>query len=335
MWYGSSLVRWIFVPLSWLFAAAIACRRFLYRRGLLRSHSVAVPVIVVGNITVGGTGKTPLTIWLANALREKGMSPGIISRGYRGKVGATPLAATAQSDPAVVGDEAILLATQSGCSVVVHPERVAAAQKAIELGADIIIADDGLQHYRLARDFEIAVIDGARGFGNGRLLPAGPLREWPNRLQSVDKVVVHRHATNHHEVLRRATDRRPVHFDLQPRAIRKLDGSEVGQIQDLAGQSVHAVAGIGNPDRFFELLERAGIRVKRHPLPDHADISPQDVTFDDDLPVVMTAKDAVKCQFPEAGRCWCVDVEVDFEGGEGELLLRLVVDRIADVKAAA
>jgi len=335
IWYGHSPMVWVLVPLSWLYEIVIACRSYLYRSGMLRANPVPAPVVIIGNITAGGTGKTPLTIWLAKALKEKGFSPGIISRGYRGNVGSVPRLASSDSDPDIVGDEAILLVSQSGCPVVVHPERVAAANKVIGMGADVIIADDGLQHYRLTRDFEIAVIDGHRGFGNGRLLPAGPLRERPVRLDSVNKVVVQRKARQPKEVLRRSSDRRPVYFDLKPTLIRRLDGSETADLADFAGRKVHAVAGIGNPDRFFELLESFGMIVKRHPLPDHARISPGDILFDDETDVVMTTKDAVKCRFPEAGQCWCVEVDVEFEGGEGDMLLNLVVDKISSARVAS
>lgn len=333
IWYGHSRKVWLLVPLSRLYQLILACRNFCYRSGVFQAHSVDVPVIVVGNITVGGTGKTPLTIWLAKTLKDRGMAPGIISRGYRGKVGATPVVATPDSDPAVVGDEAILLATDSACPVVVHPDRVAAARKAIETGADVIIADDGLQHYRLARDFEIAVIDGHRGFGNGRLLPAGPLREKPARLDTVDKVVVQRRAPDE-EVLRRSSDRRPVYFDLKPTSIRRLDGTETGDIADFAGRAVHAVAGIGNPERFFRLLESFGMIVQRHPLADHANIGPEDITFDDNNDVIMTGKDAVKCRFPAAGRCWRVEVDVAFEGEEGGVLLSQLLGKIQSMRDA-
>jgi len=331
IWYGHSSMVGLLIPFSWFYEAILTSRAFLYRSGILKSRPVQAPVIIIGNITVGGTGKTPLTIWLAKALKRNGMSPAIVSRGYRGKVGATPVVAASDSDPNIVGDEAILLARESNCPVVVHPERVAAATKAIEIGADIIIADDGLQHYKLARDFEIAVIDGHRGFGNGRLLPAGPLREKPVRLDTVDKVVVQRRARQSQEVLRRSSDRRPVYFDLKPTSIHRLDGSETGDIADFAGRTVHAVAGIGNPERFFKSLESYGMIVKRHPLPDHASISPEDISFDDGIDVVMTAKDAVKCHFPAAGRCWCVGVDVEFESGEGDMLLNQVLEKIAKV----
>jgi len=335
IWYGHSPMVWVLVPLSWLYEIVIACRAYLYQSGILHASLVPVPVVIIGNITAGGTGKTPLTIWLAKALKGKGFSPGIISRGYRGNVGSVPVVALSASDPDIVGDEAILLASQSGCPVVVHPERVAAANKVIGMGADVIIADDGLQHYRLARDFEIAVIDGHRGFGNGRLLPAGPLREKPARLDSVNKVIVQRKAQQPKEVLRRSSDRRPVYFDLKPTLIRRLDGSETADLADFVGRNVHAVAGIGNPDRFFQLLESFGMIVKRHPLPDHAKISLSDISFDDETDVVMTTKDAVKCRFPEAGKCWCVEVDVEFEGGEGDMLLNLVVEKISSEEAAS
>lgn len=328
IWYGNSPLVWILVPFSWLYAAIINVRSALYRCKILPALAVGVPVVVVGNITVGGTGKTPLTIWLAGELKARGFSPGIVSRGYRGSVGAEPVEATPQSDPSVVGDEAVLLSSQSKCPVVVHPDRIAAAARAIELGANVIVADDGLQHYRLVRDVEIAVIDGHRGFGNGRLLPAGPLREKPGRLEAVDKVVVQRRLTRPDNVLRRASDRQPLHFSLKPVAIRRLDNTEVSSLAEFAGRKVHALAGIGNPERFFRMLESHGMIVKRHPLPDHAKISAVDVTFDDSFPVIMTAKDAVKCRFPEARQCWSVEVDVEFEGEEGDMLLDLVVRNI-------
>ncbi len=327
-WYGNSSLVWLLVPFSWLYAAVIKVRSALYRRNIFQSRAVGVPVVVVGNITVGGTGKTPLTIWLASELKARGFSPGVVSRGYRGIVGATPVVATPQSDPAVVGDEAVLLASHSKCHVVVHPDRIAAAIRAIELGANVILADDGLQHYRLERDVEIAVIDGHRGFGNGRLLPAGPLREKPARLDSVDKVVVQRRLNRPDNVLRRASDRQPLHFSLKPVAMRRLDNNEVAALADFAGRKVHAIAGIGNPERFFRMLESHGMIVKRHPLPDHAKISPADISFADTMPVIMTSKDAVKCRFPAAGQCWSVEVEVEFEGEEGDMLLDLVVRNI-------
>lgn len=329
IWYGGSRLYWLLLPLGWLFALVVACRRRLYRSGLFQAYSVEVPVVVVGNISVGGTGKSPLAAWLAKSLLDRGRQPVLISRGFRGKVGALPLTVTADSDPAVVGDEAIMLAVTSGCPVVVHPERVAAAKKAIDLGAEIIIADDGLQHYRLARDLEIAVVDGARGFGNGQLLPAGPLREPLGRLDSVDKVVVQRQPGAPQKILRRASDRRPLHFTLVASSINRLGDSDVRDLEEFRGRKMHAIAGIAHPERFFRMLERHGIQVIRHPLPDHADISQSDLLFADHLDVLMTAKDAVKCRQLDTSNCWYVPVDVRFEGNDGELLLRLLLDLVA------
>ena len=171
-WYGGSAWYLPFLPFSWVFGLVVRLRATLYRAGILRSYASSVPVVVVGNITIGGTGKTPFTIWLAEKLLEHGQHPVIISRGYGGKVGKQPILVTEDTDPGVAGDEPVLIALRSACPVVVHPDRVRAANIAEKLGATVIIADDGLQHYRLQRDYEIALIDGMRGFGNERLLPA-------------------------------------------------------------------------------------------------------------------------------------------------------------------
>jgi tetraacyldisaccharide 4'-kinase len=333
IWYGSSPLSWLLMPLSLLFSVAVAVRRFAYARRWRKSVPVGVPVVVVGNISVGGTGKTPVTIWLALALRHRGYQPAIISRGYGGNVGAEPVVATPDSDTDVVGDEAVLLATQGQCPVVVHPDRVAAAEKAIALGADIVVSDDGLQHYRLERDFEIIVVDGSRGFGNERLLPAGPLREPHSRLSEVDVVIVHRTPGVQHEVLRRSTDRPPLQFRMRVNAVMRLDASEVRHIDDFSGKTVHAVAGIGHPERFFSMLESHGVQVIRHPLADHATIEPRDIDFDDDKDVLMTQKDAVKCRWLDTAKCWYVPVDVEFEEGDAERLLTSI-ERIASTAGA-
>jgi tetraacyldisaccharide 4'-kinase len=324
IWYGGSPFYRLLLPLTWLYSLVVAVRRWLYRASILKASRVGVPVIVVGNISAGGTGKTPVTLWLAKSLSNRGFRPGIVSRGYGGNPGERPRLVAADSDPAVVGDEAILLAARCECPVVVHPDRVAAASVAVEAGADVVISDDGLQHYRLARDFEIAVVDGTRGIGNGALMPAGPLREPVSRLGEVDAVLVHRHADGDLEFLRRATDRDPLHFWLKPSVVARVDDSEIRQIDEFAGTTVHAVAGIGHPERFFRLLESYGIKVYRHPLPDHAEIGPHDIAFDDDLPVLMTEKDAVKCRWLDTRKCWYVPVDLVFDGpGESKLLERI------------
>jgi len=328
IWYGDSPLALLLLPLSWIFALLTVLRRYLYRTGILKVHVLSVPVIVIGNISVGGTGKTPVTIWLAEKLLQEGYSPGIITRGYRGSVGSIPVVATSDSETALVGDEAVLMARRCACPIVVNADRVAAARKAIELGIDIIISDDGLQHYRLGRDFEIAVIDGARGFGNGHLLPAGPLRETEPRLASVEAILVQHETASAEKFLVRSTDPKPRNFELRTSSISRLDDSEVRPLKEFSGKSVHAIAGIGNPERFFRMLESFGIKVMRHPLQDHATITPDDLSFADEAEIVMTEKDAVKCSAFETTRCWYVPAAVEFESGEGRALLRTVLEKI-------
>jgi tetraacyldisaccharide 4'-kinase len=200
----------------------------------------------------------------------------------------------------------------------------------IELGVDVIVADDGLQHFRLARDFEIVVIDGTRGFGNGKLLPAGPLREPVSRLRTVDEVLVQQYNDDSNEYLRRASDWHPAKFDLTATSIRTLDDVKVLPIESFAGKKVHAVAGIGNPERFFRLLEAHNLEVIRHPLADHAQIMQSDLTYDDDLDVVMTEKDAVKClSWLDTSRCWYVPVDINFRDSAGDVLLETLLKKIS------
>ena len=308
VWYGNSRWYLLFLPLSWIYQGVTSFRRMLYRLGILPSHGIGVPVIVIGNITVGGTGKTPLTIYLAQELRQCGFSPGIVSRGYRGNVGSSPVAATVDSDPAIVGDEAILIAKRSACPVVVHPDRVAAALVLKEQGVNVIIADDGLQHYRLARDVEIVVVDGARMWGNRKFLPAGPLREPVVRLSQVHHVLVQADGeTAPVPGLRQET---PVSaFSLQPLAAHRLDDTESRSLDAFRGQRVHGVAAIGNPDRFFNLLATLGMDVVQHAFPDHATLTDTNLNFDEPYDVVMTEKDAVKCKGLAKNNIWYIPVE--------------------------
>ncbi len=328
VWYGESPLRFALLPLSWLYAAVTALRRRLYATGIIGSQQLPVPVVVIGNITVGGTGKTPLTLWLAERLTERSYSPAIVSRGYGGKAGPLPLEVTAESDPAVVGDEAVLMAGRSTCPVVVHPDRAAAARRAIELGADIIVSDDGLQHYRLRRDFEIAVVDADRVYGNRRLLPAGPLREPLSRLDSIDQVLVQCESDDTPHLAHRASDSPPKNFRLDISAVCRLDNSDIRSSSSFSGRQVHALAGIGNPERFFRMLEANNIRVIRHPLPDHARITQEDLDFDDDFDVVMTEKDAVKCRWLDTTKCWYVPVDVVMPQADADYLLNRIERKI-------
>ncbi len=296
-WYGKGAGGWILAPLGWLMRLLGALRRLSYRSGLLPRHSAGVPVIVVGNITVGGTGKTPLVIWLVERLREAGLQPGVLTRGYGGRGGRFPLAVNGDSDPAVAGDEAVLIAQKTRVPVVASPDRVAGARRLARDGAKVIVCDDGLQHYRLRRDFELAVVDGARLFGNGRHLPAGPLREPPSRLDQVDAVVVNGDST-----LLPGASGMTVTGD---RAVNLLTG-ESRAIASLAGEPVLAVAGIGNPQRFFAMLERHGLIIERREFADHARLSPADLAGPG--PVLMTEKDAVKCRTFATEKHWYVPV---------------------------
>lgn len=331
IWYGDSVAYLALLPLSWLYGGVIRSRRWLYDRGFLRSQRASVPVVVVGNITVGGTGKTPVTIWLAQQLAQLGWQPAVVARGYGATVGPVPLSVTADSDPAIVGDEALLMAGHLECPVIVHPDRVAATEAAAATGATVVISDDGLQHYRLKRDAEIAVVDAARAFGNKRMLPAGPLREPISRLSVVDKVVVHQEQKRIN-VLRRRWDRTELNFRLVPAGVHRVQNGEHRELADFRGQTVHAVAGIGHPTRFFRMLQANGLNVIGHALPDHAPILQTDLNFGDDLPVVMTEKDAVKCRHLDTSGCWYIPVEIRFEDRHAVVLLDAIQGRLKRVK---
>jgi tetraacyldisaccharide 4'-kinase len=301
-WYRRSPWLLLLAPLSLLFRLAVLSRLLMYRTGLLASHRLPVPVIVVGNLAVGGTGKTPLVAWLAEHAVQAGRQPGIVARGYGGGAAHWPQQVRPDSDPAVVGDEAVLLAGKTGCPMAVGPDRVAAARALLEHShCDIILSDDGLQHYALQRDIEIAVIDGVRRFGNGLCLPAGPLREPVGRLACVDLVVVNGLGNRgEYPMAMRLTRVRPLRGDETERELRSLHGT-----------SVHAVAGIGNPGRFFAALRQAGLRVEEHAFPDHHMFVPENLQFNDDRPVVMTEKDAVKCRDLAVENCWFAPVTID------------------------
>ena len=319
-WYGQRKPRWWLVPLSALYGAISAMRRFTYTRHWRRSVQLQRPVVVIGNLTVGGTGKTPLVCWLSEQLVKRGASPGIVTRGYGGAAEVLRLVQAADH-PDMVGDEPLLLYRRTHRPVAVGRDRPAAAQLLIEAGCDVILSDDGLQHYALRRDCEIVVIDGERRFGNGSLLPAGPLRESPARLASVDAVVVNG-GPGH---LQGANELR---MDLDGTVAVSLIGNSARSLTEFAGQTVHAIAGIGNPPRFFELLRSKGIEVIEHPFADHATLGSDDICFADARPVLMTEKDAVKCGKIAGSQHWFVPVAANFEPRDAETLLGIVVDAI-------
>lgn len=298
-WYGKGRLPWWCYPLAGFYGAVIAVRRALYRSGLLRAVRLPCPVIVVGNITIGGTGKTPLTLALVDALRARGYRPGVVSRGYGGTQ-REPMLLGDAPNPSEVGDEPCLIRT-SGVPVAVGRDRPVAAQLLVNHGCDVLIADDGLQHYRLARDIEICVIDGERRFGNALLLPAGPLREPLSRLDAVDFRVCNGGDPQAGEVL----------MLLRGGVVRALADGHEQSIADFFGTRVHAVAAIGNPQRFFASLEAQGVHVIAHAFEDHHAFVVADFAFGDDLPVLMTEKDAVKCRgFAKTG-WWSVPVKAE------------------------
>ena len=325
IWYESSRWYLLLLPFSLLFWLVSSVRRALYRNNLLPKVDAGAPLIVIGNITAGGTGKTPITIWLAERLTERGYRPGIVSRGYGGSGGESLLRVDPASDPAVVGDEPVLMAKRTGCQVIVDSNRGRAARMLVEEGANIVIADDGLQHYALERCYEICVIDGERRLGNRRLLPAGPLRETARRLLSVDQVLVNGSCGDADST---TAEQNALCFELRAGDACRADGSLLRPLEAFAGQTVQAVAAIGNPQRFFDLLRRYDIDVREHPLRDHAAV---DIgQFGADTPVMMTEKDVVKLKPPVPDHIWYVPVSVRFDPAMANAWLEQVESRLKD-----
>lgn len=335
LWRGKHPLALLLLPLSWLYLALVLCRKLLYSKGLLPTRRVGAPVIVVGNLTVGGAGKTPLVIWLAQWLKARGRRPGVLSRGYGGALApGTARRVEPGDDPALVGDEPALLARRAGCPVAVCSSRVKAAETLLRGGeCDILLCDDGLQHSALARDLEIVVVDGERGFGNGFFLPAGPLREPLSRLSTVDLVVVNAGAGGQAQAEGRfpglAAPASPHRFIMErvPLPARSLRDGRERALEDFRGEKVHAVAGISHPERFFSMLEGCGIVLERHAFPDHHPFRPADLAFagpDGPPTLLMTEKDAVKCKGFRLENAWQVPVEArlseDFERALERLL---------------
>jgi tetraacyldisaccharide 4'-kinase len=324
-WYTPRLTLFsaLLAPLAPLFRAASALRRGLYRVGVLRVQALRVPVIVVGNINVGGSGKTPLTLYIARELGSRGWRPGLVSRGYGG-IGGSPRRVLANSSPDEVGDEPVLLA-RSGLPVWVGRDRVAAGRALIAEHPDcnVVIADDGLQHYALKRDVEIAAVDGKRGFGNGMSLPAGPLREPISRLGEVDAVV------RLGDKPGRLSDREFEMALVGNRFVRVNNSAIAVGADNFAGEDVHAVAGIGDPERFFAYLRTLGIAATGHAFPDHHRYTPRDIALPDATAILMTEKDAVKCAAFADDRCWALPVAGNIDSS----LITLVEEKLRGFKA--
>ncbi len=315
IWRRRGPLAWLLLPVGGLFFVVAALRRWLYRLGALGSHHLSVPVVVVGNITAGGSGKTPLAIWLAEELRRRGRRPGVVSRGYGGS--AQGVRKVSRGDtPDVVGDEPLLLARRAGCPVFVGCDRVAAGRALLveHPECDVIISDDGLQHYRLARDVEIVVVD-RRGFRNGWPLPAGPLREPIARLNSVDAVVANGW-----------TGQAGFRMTLTGDRFIRLDGGEARAAGDLAGKRLHAVAGIGEPQRFFDHLAALGLRFEAHAFPDHHVYTAADLALDGDA-ILTTEKDAVKFGALATLPVWVLPVDANVTPDLAQFILEKIDGR--------
>ena len=299
IWYGKSKLYLLLLPASWAFCLVRYFRYKMYLFGWIKSSKIPKPVIVVGNISAGGTGKTMLIIELVNQLSKAGYKPGVVSRGYHGKSPVWPLSVTKNSDPILVGDEPVLISKKTSCPVVVSPSRVEACETLLNrYNCDVILSDDGLQHYGLQRDIEIAVIDGQRQYGNGHCLPAGPLREPKSRLKLVDRIVV-----------KNADLDVGVKMSIEHGDLYDIENPEkTTSLSTFKGKKVHAVAGIGNPDSFIKEIQDEGIEVVEHCYEDHHDYRQRDFKFNDDMPVIVTEKDAVKIKSFHPAGVWVLPV---------------------------
>ena len=299
-WYRPSLLSWLLRPLNWLYRLIIWLRRQAYRYGIFKQYTLRVPVIVVGNVSVGGSGKTPFVIWLAQYLQKQGWQPGIISRGYGGKADHYPCSVHLDSLATEVGDEPLLIHQRTHCPVVVAPDRVAAGQQLLaENPCNVIITDDGLQHYRLQRDIEIVIIDANRGLGNQLCLPAGPLRESLSRLETVDFTIFHGESNS---------QRLTMQLQLQ-QAIQLKNNNHNKSLTEFAKTPIYAVAGIGHPQRFFDQLQQLGLTIISHAFADHHAYTEADFQFAEAYPILMTEKDAVKCHGFATENMWYVPAE--------------------------
>ena len=301
-WYAGHPALCLLRPLEALYRKVVAGRRAAYLAGRKPAWRAPVPVVVVDNITVGGTGKTPMILWLIEHCRARGLRVGVVSRGYGARPPRLPWRVCAGQSAAEAGDEPLMIVERSGVPLMIDPDRPRAARALlVEEPLDLLLCDDGLQHYRLARDLELVLIDAARGLGNRRCLPAGPLREPLERLDAVDACLLNGAARDGAEGFA---------FNLRPAALVNLASGERRALDSLpAGQAVHAVAGIGNPQRFFATLEALHWRPVPHPFADHAAYGPEDLRFSPALPLLMTEKDAVKCRGFAAADWWYLAVD--------------------------
>ena len=315
IWQKKNFLAYLIWPLSLIYCAFIFLRRKLFQWHLLKTNYFSAPVIVVGNITVGGTGKTPVVIALARFLKEKGWRPGIVSRGYGGKIKHFPYQVHQNSNAREVGDEPLLIVRHTDCPTVIDPNRSRGVRALLKRAhCNLVISDDGLQHSSLGRNIEIIVVDGERRFGNNFCSPAGPLREPTSRLNSVDFVISKENPLRHEFKLSLIPD----HFYqlIQPKIKKTLDYFH--------GKTLHAVAGIGNPDQFFNSLRKLNLKIIEHPFPDHYLFKPHDFSYGSDAIIIMTEKDAVKCVGFVDARLWCLNTKTELDTN----LLNTVLKRV-------
>ncbi|TBW59116.1 tetraacyldisaccharide 4'-kinase [Marinobacter halodurans] len=309
LWYGSGRPLWPLWPLAWLYRFITRRRRQAFLGGRRVATRPPVPVIVAGNITAGGTGKSPLTLAIVEHLKASGWRPAIVSRGYGGKADHYPLRVRNDTPANICGDEPRMLADQAQVPVIVDPMRARGAIWAYDEGlADVLVCDDGMQHYALGRDIEIAVFDGERGLGNGAPIPVGPLREDASRLGAVDAVVFNGRG------IANIDHRHTAVMQLEPVGLANVVSGERQPVAWLSGRTVSAIAGIGNPERFFRTLRQLGAEVSARALPDHHEIQQGDLERPAGQPLIMTAKDAVKCRFLADGDCWALEIRASLPG---------------------
>lgn len=311
-WYSRSKIVYLLLPFSFLFWLISTIRRVLFQSGILSAYKAPVPVVIVGNLSVGGNGKTPVVVWLVQQLQARGLTCGVISRGYGSQSEIFPLLVNAETDPIQGGDEPVLIAKRTGAPVCISPDR----RQAVELllsryPCDVLVSDDGLQHYKLRRDIEIVVMDAVRGLGNGWVLPAGPLRELPSRLASVDLIITNGGENAYSDAVMR----------LNPHYAINLVTNEKRELGVF--KRAIAIAGIGNPTRFFNMLQAEGIQlVTSQAFRDHQQFDPElFARFDSTLPLLMTEKDAVKCDRFSQRNWWYVPVDAEISGEKSAALL--------------
>lgn len=324
-WFSGARWLWLLWPLSIVYALVIWIRRRLYFSGIKSIEESSVPVVVVGNIVAGGAGKSPLVAYLVRHLQELGYAPGVVSRGYGADVRADEVVEVRENSRAKdVGDEPLMLKRQLACPVVVAPRRAQGVQKLAELGCNLVVADDGLQHYAMARDIEICVVDAKRRWGNGRLLPSGPLREPLSRLSEADYIVLNGHADSFQNPVNAPE---PVSMTLAPQPLKSLSSDATQTLESMRARQVVAVAGIGNPERFFGLLELKGLDIERLVFEDHHIYQPSDFANIKNKTIIMTEKDAVKCYSYDLEDAWYLPVEARLSDNLAERIVERLIAR--------